>query len=51
MHKILGFVGLLALVGCNDAPPAPHRATPPTVVNTPGESDGSAYTLLVPNMT
>jgi hypothetical protein len=51
MNKTLGFVGLLALVGCNGAPPAPDHATPPTVVSTPGEIDGWAYILLVPNMT
>jgi hypothetical protein len=47
MHKPLCLVGLIALAGCNGAPPAPT----PSAATAPGESDGRAYTLLVPNMT
>ena len=46
MCRNLGFIGLIALIGCNGKPPAPNATTPATV-----SSGGQAYTLLVPNMT
>lgn len=47
MHRPLCLIGLLALVGCNAAPPAPT----PSAATVPDESDGRVYTLVVPNMT
>lgn len=51
MYRSLGFIGLIALIGCNDKPPAPNATTPATVSSTLGESGGRAYILLDPNMT
>jgi hypothetical protein len=51
MPRYLGLIGIIVLVGCNGALPAPNSTPPSTTANTTGESGGREYTLLVPNMT
>lgn len=47
MPRRFAFIGLIAFAGCNGSPPVPT----PSAATVPGERDGRAYTLFVPNMT
>ena len=51
MHRPLCLVGLLAVAGCNNAPPAPTAADVKPAASVPGETAGRPYTISVPNMT